>query len=119
MSPIRFDIDVFIVVMTLFCQTCGLKLQSCTVSGLQVLVIPIPTALTYYAHIRRTADDDLPAETVHRPAAIRRKLVAELQVVYEQLSGGQLVELSVCQTHKHTSDCGLAMAVCTFPGHAS
>lgn len=28
--PIRFDIDVFIVVMTLFCQTWGLKLQSCT-----------------------------------------------------------------------------------------
>lgn len=38
---------------------------------------------TRYPDIRRTADNDLAAESVHSPAAVGRKLVAELKIVYE------------------------------------
>lgn len=55
-------------------------------------------SLTRNSNAGRTANHDLSAQTMHRPATVHRELVAELQIMDEQLAGGQLVELSICKS---------------------
>jgi hypothetical protein len=51
--------------------------------------------LTCDAHVGWRADNHLPAQAVHRPAAEGRELIAELQAMHQQLPCRQQVELPV------------------------
>lgn len=50
---------------------------------------------TCYANISRTADSNLLTQAMHCPAAICWKLVAEFQIVDQQFTRWQLMELAI------------------------
>lgn len=53
---------------------------------------------TVVSNFRGRTDHHLPRQPVHRPAAVHLKAIVVLQIVDQQLAGGQQMKLAICNS---------------------